>query len=60
MAALAVTPPLLQRGHWLAFLMYFHRVLTLLMESTFHLQKMKVIIITKHSPLDYCSSEIFA
>lgn len=60
MAALAVIPPLLQRGDWLAFLMYFNSVIPLVMESTFHLQQMKVIIITKHSPLDYCSSKIFA
>lgn len=60
MTALAVIPPLLQRGDWLAFLMYFNSVIPLVMESTFHLQQMKVIIITKHSPLDYCSSKIFA
>lgn len=60
MAALAVIPLLLQRGDWLAILMYFHGVITPLTESTFPLHQMKVIIITKRSPLDYCSSEIFA
>lgn len=60
MAALAPTPPWLQRGDCLAFHIYFHGVITPLMKSTFHLQQMKVIIITKHSPLDYCSSRICA
>ena len=60
MAALPVIPPWLQRGDWLAFLIYFQGVVTPLMESTFHLHQVKVIIMTKHSPLDYWSSRIFA